>query len=138
MHVESDNLTRSSFTKPAPDTKQSPSKSLCIRSYCCYDQNNLNDTFSCQEQNKNQSNECKNILSSCRTSPTNICHIDKNNTWCRIDRICANEPQLNCSIQSIDTTINAMSSTTTVTVKSSITTLPSTLSKLCIKNFQRK
>jgi len=135
LHVESDHLAGSSSTKPPSDTEQSPSKSLCIRSYCCYDRN---DTFICQEQNKNQSNECKNILSSCRTSPSNICHIDKNNTWCRIDRICANEAQLTCSIQSIDTAINAMSSTTTVTVKSSITTLSSTLSKLCIKNFQRK
>ncbi|CAF3827644.1 unnamed protein product [Adineta steineri] len=124
--VSSDILAGTLYTKPNSDAEQLNEKSLCIQTYCCYDENNPNNTFTCQEQNKNQSNDCNTVLSSCRMLSTNICHINKINTWCRIMRICPNETILNCTIEFIDTAINVNRSSTIVTIKPNTTILSST------------
>lgn len=120
--VASDILAGSLYTKPASDIEELTSQSSCITSYCCYDYDR-NDTFICQEQNENQSDDCNDVLSSCQTSLLNICHIDENDIWCRIDQICTNETKLNCSIEFIHEAINASSSTTILSSSTSITTL---------------
>ncbi|CAF3958662.1 unnamed protein product, partial [Rotaria magnacalcarata] len=78
----------------------STSKSICLDSFCCYDQNNRNQTFICQESDRNNSIDCQNILSSCRTALLNICNMP-----CRIDRICTS----NCSIEFMSPTTNKSS-----------------------------
>ncbi|CAF1406387.1 unnamed protein product [Adineta ricciae] len=98
--VASDILSKSSYTKP-PDAQQISS---CIKAYCCHHQNN---TLVCQENDKNQSNTCQKVFSSCRMSHSNLCYLDKiNNPWCPIDSKCANETKLNCSIELTNKTIN--------------------------------
>ncbi|CAF1172346.1 unnamed protein product [Adineta steineri] len=124
--VSSDILAGTLYTKPNSDAEQLNEKSLCIQTYCCYDENNRNNTFTCQEQNKNQSDDCNTVLSSCRMLSTNICHINKINTWCRIMRICTNETTFNCTIEFIDTAINANRSSTIVIIKPNTTILSST------------
>ncbi|CAF1423249.1 unnamed protein product [Rotaria sordida] len=107
-------ITQSFYTKtPYIEIKQTTSKSICIKSYCCFYENNRNNTFICQKNNnKNQSNDCKNIFSLCKNLNSNICYTDKNDIWCQIDQICTNEIISNCSIELIDTAINVNNFTT--------------------------
>ncbi len=116
------------------ETERLTSKSICINSYCCYHQiNNRNNTFICQD--KNQSNDCQNILSSCQSSISNCCHINETDLQYWIYQICANNIQLNCSIQLIDmdnsTTIKSVINTTSIS-----TTLPLTSNKHNINCFK--
>lgn len=71
-------------------------------SFCCYDQNNRNQTFICHDNDKNNSIDCQNIFSSCKISLSNVCYINNTNISCRIERICTS----NCSIESIDPITN--------------------------------
>jgi len=103
------------------ETERLTSKSICINSYCCYHQiNNRNNTFICQDKNQ-----------------SNCCHINETDLQDWIYQICANNIQLNCSIQLINmdnsTTIKSVINTTSIS-----TTLPLTSSKHNINCSQRK
>ncbi|CAF1411422.1 unnamed protein product [Adineta steineri] len=139
--VDSDQLKQSIIVKPTSENKPSDTKSSCIKSLCCYHRNDTNqnetlikNTFTCKEKDDNKLNDCKDILSTCLTSTSNICLPDKTNIRCRIDQICANEKAPNCTIQSIETAINISSTTTVITIipiiiittTTATTTLPTT------------
>ncbi|CAF1081117.1 unnamed protein product [Rotaria sp. Silwood1] len=119
--VVSENLISSFYTKSSFKIQQTISKSICIKSYCCYDQNKRNNIFICQKYINNQTNNCKNVFLSCETLNSTICYIDKIHTWCRIEQICENDTISNCSRELIDiaihinnfTTIKSLSSTST-------------------------
>ncbi|CAF4543322.1 unnamed protein product, partial [Rotaria sp. Silwood2] len=122
----SENLTQSFYTKSILEIKQTTSKSICFKLYCCYYQNNRNNTFTCQKHQKNQPNDCKNVLSSCKILNLNACYVNKHDIWCRINRICTNEIMPNCSIELVDTVINVNNFTTIISSSTSTTNLPST------------
>jgi hypothetical protein len=128
--VETDILKQSLIAKPSPEIDQSDKKLSCNKFFCCYHRNFtnnqnetiINNSFSCQDKDDKQSNDCKDILTYCQTSTLQICLINKTDIRCRIDQICENEKKPDCSIQLIETAIiNASTSTTTTT-----TDLPST------------
>ncbi|CAF1066838.1 unnamed protein product [Rotaria sordida] len=132
--VETDALKQSLVAKPIPGTDQSNVKLPCMKLYCCYNYNNINQNetirnnpFTCQENNDNPSDDCKNIFSLCKNSTSQICLVDKTNVSCRIDPICENEQKSDCSIQSINAAINASSSTIATTVIPTSTIITTTI-----------
>lgn len=129
--VETDILKQSLVAKPSPSIDQSNLKSTCNNLFCCYHNNItnqnetiINNSFSCQEKDDNQLNDCKDILKFCQTSTSHICLIDKTDIRCRIDQICVNDKKPDCSIQLIETAI--YSSTSTTEVPSTTTNLTTT------------
>lgn len=123
--VETDILKQSQAVKPPTETDESKTKPLCMKFFCCYHHNetNQNNSFSCQEKDDKQSDICTDVLTSCLISTSQICLIEKTNTRCRIDQICTDGKQPECSIPLIETAIDASRSTpTTITA----TDLPST------------
>ena len=130
--VDSAILKQSHVDKPTPEVDSSGTKKTCVKTFCCYHRNdtNLNASqptnnilFTCKEKDDHPSKECNNILSACSALSSQICVIENTNTRCRIDQICTNDKNLECSISLIETAIIA-NTTTTTTV---LTTYPSTI-----------
>lgn len=137
--VETDKLKQSLVAKPSSTTSQSNEMSTCTKVFCCYSYShntNQNETlttnpFSCQENDVNQSNDCKEVVPFCKNSTLQVCYFNKTSAWCRIDQICGNDPKLDCSLQLINLAINASSSTTTLaTLISTVTTTTTTVTPL--------
>jgi hypothetical protein len=131
--VDGGKLKQSSHVKPSSDGDHSNSELTCMKSFCCYQHNDtntngtvINNLFTCKEKEDSQSNDCKDVVSSCLSLTLQVCLVNRTDTRCRIDQICENDKQPNCSIQLIDMAINASSSTTTVTTTVSSTTTTST------------
>jgi hypothetical protein len=132
--VETDILKQSQAVKPT-ETDQLKIKPLCMKFFCCYHYNETNqnetiknNTFSCQENDDKSSDVCKDVVASCQISTSSICLIEKTNTGCRIDQMCTDSKQPECSILLIETAINASKYITTTQLTS--TTIATTATKL--------
>jgi len=131
--VDGGKLKQSNHVKPSSDGDHSNSELTCMKSFCCYQHNDtntngtvINNLFTCKEKDDSQSNDCKDVVSSCQSLTLEVCLVNRTDTRCRIDQICENNKQPSCSIQLIDVAINASSSTTTATTTISSTTTTST------------
>jgi hypothetical protein len=94
-------------------TERLTSQVSCIKWYCCYDQNNPNETIVCYDD---------------QSSGSDIRHI--NNTKCRIHHICANETKVNYSKGSNNSTTISILTTTSQTRTINRTSTPTTNHKM--------